>query len=896
MTQPIETVPSTASLNIQVLGGFSVVVGNTRISDSSWKLKKAKAVIKILAIAPGNRLHRDIILDTLWPELEPEAALNNLHKTLYVARRALEPGVSGSGSFLKFHDETVGLEFDQGLSVDSQQFESLVSIAQSNGDISSYKSALSLYRGELLPDDLYEEWSIARRDELGHAYQSLLSEYADLTESTGDANEAISALQQLIAVEPALESAHMRLMKLYAGSGDRHRAIKQYQSAVNTLQAEFGLEPQDEFQALYKGIVGGRTSFNVAPKRRDDVTLKAAEVRKFTPNGSRLVGREADLQKITPELELLKSGTGSVVLISGPAGVGKSRFAQEIAAKASSVGAHVMHGSAHEFERQLPYGPFSEAFDRFLQETPEGRRRAIMDAAPVDIYPLLPATTLQLNRSREVTESHDRPFLFSAVESLLNSLTATAPAALILDDLHAADETALELFHFLSRKSASNPVMLIVTYRSEGEAVHRSFARSLSALNRLDIGKRINLTSLDQQSVSEIVSATLGGDADIAVTSAVFAKAEGNPLYAEEIARTMLETGAVAQEGDHWKLVSDADFVPEAITSLLTDRIDRIDDRSKQLLSVAAVIGTDVPYQLLRSASGLNEDAVLDALDELLHRHILVESSDGYRFSHGLHHEVAYRAISRARRSKTHSDVARSILSIYPDGESEHSEALAHHFMESDQQEKAIPHLITSGQKASSVFANEEALDAFDKALEIIQKNSEPEDPKRSGELLDLIGDVHARIGNAQKSLDFYKQSMFRLETVEPMAGFKVRGKAALAAINAEQVEEGESLLESILANISPEMPDFAVARTYLLLAQIGWHSADHGGAIEAAEKALKAAVSSGDDTEAARAYEAMALSCHSLGDWQKGIEYELSRAQTDVPGFDTDTAFDAHL
>ena len=287
---------------------------------------------------------------------------------------------------------------------------------------------------------------------------------------------------------------------------------------------------------------------------------------------------------------------------------------------------------------------------------------------------------------------------------------------------------------------------------------------------------------------------------------------------------------------------------------------------------------------------------MLDALDELLGRHIIVESDEGYRFSHNLHRAVALEGLSRERRRKLHTDIAHAILDSDPGSAEEQAEALAFHFLESNERSEAVPYLISAGKKATTVFANEQALDLFTSAHDLLRDNVEGSVSQEFGIVLEAMGDVHARIGNAARSLELYKQAMDVLEPLDAAAGITARGKAALAAINAERVVEGGELLQSVLANISPDMPEHSLSRTYLLLAQLQWHSAEHSGALEAAEKALEAAVSSGNKAEAARAYEALALSCHSLGDWQKGIEYELNRSESDVPGFDTDTAFDAHL
>ena len=124
----------------------------------------------------------------------------------------------------------------------------------------------------------------------------------------------------------------------------------------------------------------------------------------------------------------------------------------------------------------------------------------------------------------------------------------------------------------------------------------------------------------------------------------------------------------------------------------------------------------------------------------------------------------------------------------------------------------------------------------------------------------------------------------------------RVRGKAALSAITLGELEKASGLLQATMEAITDQSPQTVVARTYYQISQLHWHSARHGDALEAAEKALEASLSSEDVSEKSHAYEALALACHSLGDWQKGIEYELLRDQLGASGFDTDEAFDAHL
>ena len=151
-------------LRIKLLGGFQAFLGPESIQDSAWRLRKARNVVKLLALAEGHRLHREQLLDILWPELEMEAANNNLHKTLYVARRALEPSPSGSGSHLVFQDDSLELTSPGGLWIDTESFEIAAEAARQTKNPEVYRETLDMYEGDLLPEDRYEDWAISGKN------------------------------------------------------------------------------------------------------------------------------------------------------------------------------------------------------------------------------------------------------------------------------------------------------------------------------------------------------------------------------------------------------------------------------------------------------------------------------------------------------------------------------------------------------------------------------------------------------------------------------------------------------------------------------------------------------------------------------------------------------------
>src|SRR5215211_3616126 len=247
-------------LRIYLLGGFRVSVGSRAIDDAEWRLRKAKTLVKLLAIASGHRLHREQAMDILWRDLDPEAAGNNLRKTLHVARRALEPSASDTSRYLHTKDELLALRSPGSLRIDVDAFEAAATEAHRSQDHRSYHAAIELYAGDLLPEDRYEDWAAGRREQLREEYGALLVELARLHESRSEYMPAIDALRRLVANDPAHEEARRDLMRLYALAGHRHQSLRQYQQLREALRRELGAEPDAASQRLHQEILDGRFS------------------------------------------------------------------------------------------------------------------------------------------------------------------------------------------------------------------------------------------------------------------------------------------------------------------------------------------------------------------------------------------------------------------------------------------------------------------------------------------------------------------------------------------------------------------------------------------------------------------------------------------------------------
>lgn len=248
----------TTMLRINLLGGFQVWIRSHLIPDETWKRRKVQTLVKLLALASRHCLNREQLMDLLWPEAEVEAARNNLRQTLHLARQMLKSENNSVSGMLTDHNGWLCLTHDGEIWVDAEAFETAAAECHQSKDTTTCQTALSLYTGELLPEDRYEDWVVARRELLRDLYLSLLDDLGKMFESVGDIEQAIDIFHQLVAVDRTAEHAHRALMRLYANAGLRQRALQQYHRMREILDRELGLDPDPESRKLYEEILSGR--------------------------------------------------------------------------------------------------------------------------------------------------------------------------------------------------------------------------------------------------------------------------------------------------------------------------------------------------------------------------------------------------------------------------------------------------------------------------------------------------------------------------------------------------------------------------------------------------------------------------------------------------------------
>jgi len=290
-------------------------------------MRKAASLVKLLALAPGHRLHREQAMETLWPELGRQAASNNLRQTLHAARRALESDSLVRSRYLASEDESLVLCPEGQLWVDSEAFEEAAKNAHRSRDPAAYEVALDLYAGELLPGDRYEEWAEKHRRRLRETYLSLLLGLARLHEDRADYDSAAEVLRRSVGEDPTREEAHVGLMRLYALKGSKGEALAQYGRLEAILLTELGTKPAASSRALKEEIAAGR----FPPKDAHPLGSPPAELPGVVKHNlpaarTSFVGRQREIVEIKRELTMTR-----LLSLIGVGGSGKTRLALEVA-------------------------------------------------------------------------------------------------------------------------------------------------------------------------------------------------------------------------------------------------------------------------------------------------------------------------------------------------------------------------------------------------------------------------------------------------------------------------------------------------------------------------------------------------------------------------------------
>lgn len=445
-------------------------------------------------------------------------------------------------------------------------------------------------------------------------------------------------------------------------------------------------------------------------------------------------------------------GSQRVMLLSGEAGIGKSRLVREAKAIAVELGFDVLQGNCYEQDHGLPFASFVD----LLRKNLTGLRDLsglpqLLKLAP-DLAPQFPDVQLA---SVAEPEQEKRTLLRAWMSSLVE--TRHSASLLVIEDLHWCDDLSLELLLQLARAVLAQPILLLLTYRSDQTTP--SLNQLLAQLDRERSAHEISLKPLAVDSVELMMRAIFKQAQPISIefVNAINRLAEGSPFFVEEILKTLVESGDIFFASGRWDRKTLSELrVPRTVQVAVAQRTERQSDAAKRVLAVAAVIGQRFDVGLLQTLTAISELQLLATLRELMSAQLIVEgTADEFAFRHALTREAVYAALLKRERRALHLAVGEALETQRTGTPSERDAILAHHFYLGEAWEKALIYAQQAGERAQALFAPHEAIVQFTQAIEAVKALF-----RQTGE----VGALHRARGKAYEQVGEFDNALADFE------------------------------------------------------------------------------------------------------------------------------------
>lgn len=681
-------------LDVVLLGDFRVRSGGKLLTG--LRSPRSQALVGYLAVHQGTPQARQRVAGLFWPDSTEAQARTNLRRELHQLRRS----VPDPDAILAVDQTSIWWRDNAPVQIDVATFEAAAdqaSTALQAGDDETFLAcagtAVAAYGGDFLPS-IYDDWVLAERERLRRRCVTLLDH---LIEVSGDEDGAapVTYARRRVELEPLEEVGHRTLIYLLARMGDRAAALQAYHRCLSVLERELDALPSRETTELYERLL-------VRTDHAPTTALARQTVRRTSP----FVGREHELGILRAawmKAAAGEPGSARLLVITGEAGIGKTRLAEELLTAVRQAGGGAARARCFAGERPLPLAPVSEWLRsdacRPGVETLEPAWRA-------EVARLLPELGADTGAPGPADSWQRHRFFEGLVRAVL---AVDRPITLLLDDLQWCDADTLTWLELCLHIGAEAPLLLVATARSEELNDNPELVATLSRLRVAGMVTDVELGPLAEAQTTELATLLLGGDMDPSLAARLHSLTEGFPLFVVE---------AVTHGGDGPDLPA---LGSPRVQAVLEGRLNQLSQRGRELAGLAAAIGRDFSLDLLIEASDHDADTVVDALDELWRRRIVREhTATTYDFSHDLLRAAAYDSLSPPQRRGLHRHVAQTLVRIHAEGIDTVAAHIADQYDRARMAANAIPYYLQAARTANQLFGYEQAVQLAERALNLL--------------------------------------------------------------------------------------------------------------------------------------------------------------------------------
>ena len=707
------------ALQVQLFGRFHLAVDGRSVDrPATARLQSLLAYLLLHADAPQSRAHLSF---SFWPDASESNARNNLRQLLHQLRQALpEPE-----RYLRADANSVQWIPSSPFTLDVVLFESAVAEAEAArrvGDAARRRAclerAVDLCQGPLLPS-CYDDWIGPERERLARRCEDAVAALVGLLEEQREYPSAIAHVRHWLQHDPLDERAHRWLMRLLALTGDRVAALQAYRQCADALRRELGAEPSDETVRTHERIRDAEPGPSGSSGEREGGVHVALS----------LVGRQAEWATLREVWDRVVHGRAGFALVTGDAGIGKSRLAEELLTWAQRQGVATAKTRCYAAEGRLSLAPVSEWLRSDALSPHVARLEDVWYVEVARILPELLAARPGLPRPAPMTEFGDRLRFFEGLARAV--IAAPQPLLLLIDDLQWCDRETIEWLHFLSRFDPEARLLVLGTARSEELDGAHPLAALLRHLRSASQLVEIALEPLDAAETAELAAQVGDRAFDADAATSLYRQTEGNPLFIVETVRA--ESGG---ESPPEVPAQGIPGLPPRAHAVIAGRLAQLSDHARDTAAAAAVIGRAFDLEVLLRLVG-DEDVVARALDELWRKRIVREAGpNAYDFTHDRLRDVAYGETSAPQRRLLHRRVAEALVLAHEKDLDPVSAEIAAHYESAGLLEQAIPHYSRAAVVAQSVYAHDDAIALAGRGLTLLRQL--PASARRDGYELDL--------------------------------------------------------------------------------------------------------------------------------------------------------------
>ncbi|HSL27160.1 MAG TPA: AAA family ATPase [Acidimicrobiia bacterium] len=480
------------------------------------------------------------------------------------------------------------------------------------------------------------------------------------------------------------------------------------------------------------------------------------------------VGRDTERADLRRAFRTAIGGSGSLILVAGEAGVGKTRLIEEVAAEAEGRGMRVLVGHSVEMEGAAPYLPLVEILEEALtsSRSPIAFREALGDLAPElarlvpglrRLYPDMPAPL-------DIPPEQSRRYLWDTVADFIRRASQVGPLMLVFEDLHWGDESTFHFLEYLAPLLAEMPVLVVGSYRDTEVGPSHLLARTIGELTRRRLVNRTSLVRLTTEEVTAMLAGLANQDPPPGLVRAIQRETEGNPFFIEEVYLHLRESGGLFDEEGRFKSRYEIDEVdvPETVRLVIGGRLERLSAGTREVLLAAAISGRIFDPEVVRRVVGSTGQALAGAFEEAEDARLIGPNrgdSDRLAFVHELIRQTLLADASSFRRQQLHADTAQAIEEVYVDRIEDHAADLAHHLSHSGPRVEPIRlvrYLEIAGDRAVQAAAYEDGVAYFRHALSLVDDS----DRDRRAELLERLAMAERSVGEWEQALQTMDRSL----------------------------------------------------------------------------------------------------------------------------------------